>query len=172
MAMLDLVFGPAHIRKMSNIPKSRTALSAEKKRFIEDVAALLIAWAVPAIPARLYGYLLLVEEPVSLDVIAADLQISKSSASVAARLLEKYSLVRRHGERGSKRVFYGPSDNYAGPLKARSEMLGDMGQLLKGYAANAGPGPASKRLKEMSRFYLAMREAMDTAILSISGQRR
>jgi DNA-binding transcriptional regulator GbsR (MarR family) len=33
-----------------------------------------------------------------------DLEISKSSASVAARLLEQYTPARRHGERGSKRA--------------------------------------------------------------------
>ena len=54
-------------------------------RFIEDAARLLIPWGVPQTAARLYGYLLLCAEPVSLDRITADLEISKSSASVAAR---------------------------------------------------------------------------------------
>jgi len=59
---------------------------------------------------RLYGYLLLSAEPVSLDRITSDLEISKSSASVAARLLEQYTLARRHGERGSKRALYEVSE--------------------------------------------------------------
>jgi DNA-binding transcriptional regulator GbsR (MarR family) len=52
-------------------------------------------------PLRL---LLLGAEPTSLNRIMTDLEISKSSASVAARLLEQYTPARRHGERGSKRA--------------------------------------------------------------------
>jgi DNA-binding transcriptional regulator GbsR (MarR family) len=69
----------------------------------------LVSWCLGGVPqaaARLYGYLLLFSEPVSLDRMTVDLGISKSSASVAARPLEKYRLALRHGERGSKRMRY------------------------------------------------------------------
>ena len=81
-----------------------------ERRFIEDVARLLTPWGVPPVAARLYGYLLLSPRPVSLGQITADLEISKSSASVAARLLESYTLARRHGEAGTKRALYAVAD--------------------------------------------------------------
>jgi predicted transcriptional regulator len=95
-------------------------------------ARLMVPWGVPQAVARLYGYLLLGAEPVSLDRIAADLEVSKSSASVAARLLEKYTLVRRHGERGSKRVLYDASDNYEGMLSGQNRLLEASAELLSG----------------------------------------
>ena len=98
---------------------SNKHLTGAERRFIEDAARLLVPWGVPQTAARLYGYLLLSAGPVSLDRITNDLEISKSSASVAARLLEQYTLTRRHGERGSKRALYAVSDNYEGMLTDR-----------------------------------------------------
>ncbi len=44
------------------------------------------------------------------------LETSKSSASVAARLLQMYTLACRHGERDGRRALYAVSDNYEGML--------------------------------------------------------
>ena len=143
---------------------SKPSVSPEQGRFIDDVASLLVPWGMPQTMGRIYGYLLLSTIPLGLDRIAADLEISKSSASVAARLLEKHTLVRRHGERGSKRVLYSVSDNFAGLFSERGVMLGALGALLQGRAAVVASGAAATRLQAMSRFYLAMREAMEAAI--------
>jgi hypothetical protein len=143
---------------------SKGPVSAEQLRFIDDVAALLVPWGMPQTAARLYGYLLLSMAPISLDRISVELEISKSSASVAARLLEKHALVRRHGERGSKRVLYSVSDSYAGLLSEQSSLIGEVGVLLQSRAAAVSSGATATRLKAMSRFYLSMREAMETAI--------
>ncbi len=83
---------------------SNKDLTETERRFIEDVTRLMVPWGVPQTAARLYGYLLLSAEPVSLDRITSDLEISKSSASVAARLLEQYTLARRHGEPPPRRA--------------------------------------------------------------------
>lgn len=143
---------------------SKRSVSPEQGRFIDDVASLLVPWGMPQTMGRIYGYLLLSTIPLGLDRIAADLEISRSSASVAARLLEKHTLVRRHGERGSKRVLYTVSDNFAGLFSERGVMLGALGALLQGRAAVVASGAAATRLQVMSRFYLAMREAMEAAI--------
>jgi len=135
-----------------------------KQRFIEDAARLLIPWGVPQTAARLYGYLLLCAEPVSLDRITADLEISKSSASVAARLLEAYRLAQRHGERGSKRALYAVSDNYEGMLTEQNRLLDALADLLKNSTDAVASGAARDRLDEMAAFYLAIRQAMETAL--------
>jgi DNA-binding transcriptional regulator GbsR (MarR family) len=144
---------------MSNKP-----VTAAARRFIEDVARLLVPWGVPQTAARLYGYLLLSAEPVSLDRITTDLEISKSSASVAARLLEQYTLARRYGERGSKRALYGVSDNYEGMLTEQNRLLDSLASLLRTGASTAAPKKTRERLEEMAEFYLAIRKAMQTAL--------
>ena len=131
---------------------------------MEDVARLLAPWGVPQAAARLYGYLLLSAEPVSLDRITADLEMSKSSASVAARLLERYTLARRHGERGSKRALYEVSDNYEGMLAEQDRLLQALAELLRSGAGALASGTTCERLKEMAEFYQLMREAMESAL--------
>jgi DNA-binding transcriptional regulator GbsR (MarR family) len=91
-----------------------------EQRFVEDVARLLTPWGVPPVAARLYGYLLLCPHPVSLDQITEDLGISKSSASVAARLLESYTLARRHSEPGTKRALYAVADDYEAMIQQQN----------------------------------------------------
>ena len=136
----------------------------DERRFVEDVARLLIPWGVPPVAARLYGYLLLCPRPVSLDQITEDIEISKSSASVAARLLESYTLARRHSEPGTKRALYAVADNYEAMIRQQNQLLDALaGQL------NAGSGiVASKevnaRLGEMAEFYRVMRGAMEDAM--------
>jgi DNA-binding transcriptional regulator GbsR (MarR family) len=135
-----------------------------ERRFIEDVARLMVPWGVPQTAARLYGYLLLSAEPVSLDRITVDLEMSKSSASVAARLLEKYTLARRHGERGSKRALYEVSDNYEQMLTEQNRLLQALANQLKGGANIAASGTVRNRLKEMVEFYLVTRQTMESAL--------
>jgi DNA-binding transcriptional regulator GbsR (MarR family) len=143
---------------------SNQRLGSAERRFIEDVARLLMPWGVPQTAARLYGYLLLSAEPVSLDRITNDLEISKSSASVAARLLEQYTLARRHGERGSKRALYGVSENYEGMLTEQNRLLDALAALLRTGATTAASETTRDRLEEMAVFYLAIREAMESAL--------
>jgi DNA-binding transcriptional regulator GbsR (MarR family) len=145
---------------------SNKSLNATENHFIEDAARLLVPWGVPQTAARLYGYLLLRAEPVSLDRITSDLEISKSSASVAARLLEQYMLARRHGERGSKRALYGVSDNYEGMLTEQNRLLDALAALFRTGATGVASETTRDRLEEMAEFYLTIRQAMETALQS------
>jgi DNA-binding transcriptional regulator GbsR (MarR family) len=103
-------------------------------------------------------------EPVSLDRIAADLEVSKSGASVAARLLEKYGLALRHGERGSKRVMYEVSQNYDGMLIEQTRLLDGTAELLKSGASTMASGKVKSRLEEMAEFYLTIRQSMEAPL--------
>jgi DNA-binding transcriptional regulator GbsR (MarR family) len=139
-------------------------LIESERRFIDEVARLMVPWGVPQTAARLYGYLLLSAEPVSLDRITVDLEVSKSSASVAARLLEKYTLARRQGERGSKRALYEVSDNYEQMLTEQNRLLQALADQLKTGASIAASGTVRNRLKEMVEFYLVTRQTMESAL--------
>ncbi len=143
---------------------SKETLSPGQLDFIDNVASLLVPWDMPQTAARIYGYTMLCREPASLSRIATDLHLSKSSASVAARLLEKHGLVRRHGERGSKRVLYGFSDDYAGLLAEKCRFLGSMGAVLEEGAATVATGEITGRLQDLSRFYQAMEKVLNNAL--------
>jgi DNA-binding transcriptional regulator GbsR (MarR family) len=156
-----------------NVPnKSNKGLTERDRRFIEDVARLLVPWGVPQTAARLYGYLLLSAEPVSLDRMTTDLEISKSSASVAARLLEQYTLARRHGERGSKRALYEVSDNYEGMLTQQNRLLDALADLLRAGAGATASATTRDRLDQMAEFYVVTRQAMEAALRSWRERRR
>jgi len=52
------------------------------------------------------GYLLLQEEPTSLDELAENLRVSKASVSTNARALELHGIVERHSVPGDRRDYY------------------------------------------------------------------
>jgi predicted transcriptional regulator len=144
---------------MSNKPSGK-----DERRFVEDVARLLLPWGVPPAAARLYGYLLLCPRPVSLDQITDDLGISKSSASVAARLLESYTLARRHREPGTKRALYAVADDYEAMIQQQNRLLEALAAQLNAGAGIVTSRAVSARLEEMADFYRVMRGAMEEAM--------
>jgi predicted transcriptional regulator len=143
---------------------SKESFTSQQSSFVDEVAALLVPWGMSQVTARIYGYLLLRDEPVSLDQIAEDLEVSKSSASVSARILEQYLLAKRQGVRGSKRVLYSASDNYSGLFSEQSFLLGQMGTLLEQGKANIESRQTLARLEAMSKLYMGMQEAINAAI--------
>jgi HTH-type transcriptional regulator, osmoprotectant uptake regulator len=154
---------------MPNIPDS---LAREEQRFVEDVARLLTPWGVPPVAARLYGYLLLCPRPVSLDQITKHLGISKSSASVAARLLESYTLSRRHHEPGTKRALYAVADDYEAMIRQQNQLLDALTGQLNAGAGIVASKEVNARLAEMAEFYRVMRGAMENAIRGWKRRRR
>ncbi len=142
-----------------------------RDRFIRGMAQLLVPLGVPPTAARLYGYLLLCEEPVSLDRMVADLEISKSTASVAAHLLEMYTLVRRSGQRGTRRVLFEASDDYTGMMNAQKRSLEQLAALIKQGAQSSSSKKTRERLRTMAEFYLVNRNALESAQREWSAQK-
>jgi hypothetical protein len=146
------------------MPNMSNKLDKAGWRFVEDVARLLTPWGVPPAAARLYGYLLLCPRPVSLDQITEDLEISKSSASVAARLLESYTLARRHSEPGTKRALYAVADDYEAMIRQQNRLLDALAGQLDAGTGIAASKAVNARLVEMADFYRVMRGAMEDAM--------
>lgn len=147
---------------MQNIKDTRER--ATRQHFVEDLARLLAPWGLPQTAARLYGHLLLAEEPLSLDCIAADLEISKSTACVAARMLEMSRLARRHGQRGTKRVLFEAADDFEQILNEQIRLTRALAKLLTSGARDAQSGPVRNRLKVMAEFNLTAIEGQETAL--------
>jgi len=137
---------------------------------MDEIAALMAPWGWPRNVGRMYGYLLLAPEPVTLDRMAADLRIAKSNASVAARMLEQFGNARRQSEPGSKRIYYSAPDVLAGPFASKTELFDRIVRLL---AVNQGIGRTAEvdvRLEDMARFYRDMREAVQGVLDKYSSQ--
>lgn len=134
-----------------------------RDRFVQGMAQLLVPLGVPQTAARLYGYLLLSENPVSLDRMVADLEISKSTASVAAHLLEMYTLIRRSGQRGTRRVLFEASEDYTGMMNAQMRSLEQLAALINEGAQGSASKKTRERLRTMAEFYLVNRNAMESA---------
>lgn len=154
---------------MPNITNKR--FREGRERFIGGMARLLVPLGVPQTAARLYGYLLLCAGAVSLDRIVADLEISKSTASVAGRTLEMYTLVRRSGQRGTRRVLFEVSDDYSGMIQAQTRMLEQLAALIEEGARGSASKKTRERLKTMAEFYRVNRDAMETVQREWAGRR-
>jgi DNA-binding transcriptional regulator GbsR (MarR family) len=144
--------------------KNNRNLTPEQSQFIEALAAILVAWGQPNAAARLYGYLLLRNDPASLDDIARDLEISRTNAFGAAKELEKQRNVRRLGERGSKRVFFVLTDDPAAPLRNQVALLGMMEVLISTHKDKVATGNAATRMAKLATFHHRLRVAMEQAI--------
>ncbi len=126
------------------------------REFIDELASLLGPWGVPATAGRLYAYLMLREEAVSLDEIASDLDMSKAGAWNAARFLENSGNIRRFSERGSKRVFFKRSNDMAPCQFDQMKAMGAVGRLLRSSASSVATGEAQGRLERMGDFCIGM----------------
>lgn len=139
----------------------RAGLTPTQRQFIDELAVLLVPWGMPITAARLYGYLQLKEEPVSLDEIVADLEVSKSHICTAARMLESHGNVRRLGERGSKRVLYVAGAHPGTPLIKQVTLLSQMSGLIARRKDAVASGKAADRLGRLSEFHADLSRAME-----------
>ncbi|MDE2405565.1 MAG: transcriptional regulator [Sphingomonadales bacterium] len=149
---------------------SNRAITVEQRRFIADMAALLAPWGMQPATASLYAFLLIRDEPVTLDTIAAALGMARSTASVAARALEQFGLARRHGEPGTKRVRYGASETYSGFLTAQAGLLADIGRLAENRAGAVASGETLRRLRYLGAFHRKMAATITGRIAELADE--
>lgn len=145
-------------------------VSAEQRRFIDEMSVLLSPWGMLPSTASLYAYLLLCDQPVTLDTIAGALGIARSSASVAARALEQFGLARRHGEPGTRRVRYSASDSYSGFLASQARLLDDIGRLAESRARSVTSGETLRRLRYLAAFHRKMAATITGRIAELSDE--
>lgn len=144
-------------------------LSSGDEAFLDAMAMLMAPWGWPRPVGRIYAYLLLREEPATLDEIAADLGMSKSNASVAARTLEHCGNARRQGEAGSRRIYYSVPADFSGPFVAKAELLDRQVRMFAGQRERDLPEAVTERFGRMSEFYTRMREAIEGVIADQAG---
>lgn len=145
---------------------SSNRLTPQQVRFINNLAELLGTWSLSTNAARLYGYLQIMNEPVSLDDIARDLEISRSHAHTAARMLEEHGNARGMATRGSKRIMYVCGDDPGTPLQRQIAALGAMSKLIATASRQVATGEAVERLHRLSDFHARLQNAMQSVTVA------
>ena len=74
--------------------------------FIERMGLALESDGLPRIAGRIFGFLLVSEDPRSLDDLAKELRVSKASVSTNARMLEQRAVLERISRPGDRRDYY------------------------------------------------------------------
>lgn len=123
------------------------------EEFVEKMGRHIEADGGARIGGRLFGFLLLQEEPRSLDELARELRVSKASVSTNARLLEQWGLAERVSKPGDRRDFYIAAPDQSRMLQLRLQRLREMNDLIReGCETLADDRPvARKRLEQMRR---------------------
>ncbi len=151
---------------------SRDIDTGARRRFIEDCGRFFAQWGLGPTLGRIWGYLLLSSEPASLDLIAGDLGISKSSASVTTRQLEQFLLARRSGQPGSRRALY-----EANPLSRHffDQILGTYRELTRILETGVAVSPDDRvrsRIEEAVGFFQSWIQEFEGLVRRLEGTRR
>lgn len=133
---------------------------------VERMGRHFEAEGVPRIGGRLYGHLLLQSDPKSLDDLAEELRVSKTSVSTNARLLESTRLVERVTIPGDRRDYYQAAPDQTQTLEFRLEHLRGLVLLLQDArrAALADDHVVQRRLAGMERFTGEAVEALEVLL--------
>jgi DNA-binding transcriptional regulator GbsR (MarR family) len=81
-------------------------LTETVQHFVEAWGTMGSLWGINRSVARVHALLMANEEPLSLDEIADQLQISKGNASMSLRELRNFGVVRQVEVPGDRRDFY------------------------------------------------------------------
>jgi DNA-binding transcriptional regulator GbsR (MarR family) len=135
--------------------------------FIEKFCMVAEQDGFPRIAGRLMGFLLLKQGPYTLDELADELQISKTSASTNARLLEQYGVIERVTRTGDRRDFYQLSDDHWEKMfdiaMKRMQRFHDvLDKTIESLPATEEYG--RRRLVEAQRFHAFILEHLDERI--------
>jgi DNA-binding transcriptional regulator GbsR (MarR family) len=135
--------------------------------FIEKFCMVAEQDGFPRIAGRIMGFLLVNEGPYTLDELADDLQISKTSASTNARLLEQHGIIEKVVKSGDRRDFYRLADNhwermFDVAMKRMQKFHDVLDKTIESLPATEQYG--RRRLLEAQRFHAFILENFETRI--------
>ena len=145
---------------MSNFSILERRMDVSVQQFVERMALLCEKEGMPRIGGRIFGYLLVTDEPFSLDELAERLQASKASVSTNARMLEQFGMVKRVSQMGDRRDFYRVEDDpWEKMLRVAQGRWRDMTQVFAEAAQRLPHPDGRRRMEEAERFHdLLIRE--------------
>ncbi len=134
-----------------------------KQEFIQDYGLGYQSFGLPKLMGQVVGLLLYHGDPLSLDDITNELQVSKGPVSQIMRRLREHNLVRRVWVPGSRRDFYEAEPDIFGQAFANHAKLQSQNLFLaRKYTTLIQEGKSglpesfAARMAEMDRFYTLM----------------
>jgi len=135
-----------------------------RDQLIEDFGLFWERYGLPRILGRMYGLLLLSDEPhLSLEQIADELRISKASASTIARQLQAMTMISKSTVPGDRRDYYRVAEDTH--VKSTQESLRGalaLARYVERAARLESLSPQTRRrLRRMEHFYEALAEVIE-----------
>ena len=110
--------------------------------FIERMGLTAESDGLSRIAGRLFGALLLADEPRSLDALAEQLEVSKASVSTEARRLVERGVAQRIGKTGDRRDYYVLTpDFFAQIVRFRLNRWSGLHRLIRDMEAQSAGEP-------------------------------
>ncbi|UCG87148.1 MAG: hypothetical protein JSW71_00965 [Gemmatimonadota bacterium] len=131
-------------------------LNPKTQDFVERVGLALENLGTTRTLGRLFGLLLVADQPMSLDELARLLQVSKASVSTNARVCVQIGLAQQVGIPGDRRDYYEISPgSFEQAVAARLSAIRELVGLAEAgiSAVDEDNRVATARLEEMRDFY-------------------
>lgn len=110
--------------------------------FIERMGLTAESDGLSRIAGRLFGALLLADEPLSLDDLAQRLDVSKASVSTEARRLLQRGVAERIGKTGDRRDYYALTPDFFGQIvRFRLNRWSALHRLIREMEADSAGAP-------------------------------
>jgi len=140
-------------RKSSRRATVRTPrLDGAVADFVDRMGFIMETDGHSRIAGRMVGLLLLTEGDISLDDLAARLEVSKPSVSINARLLEDKGVLERAGHMGDRRDYYRIADDLvANMMEMRLAKLQRLSDAVVS-AKSAAPFSSTSVLSRLNDF--------------------
>ncbi|OQX95998.1 hypothetical protein B6I21_02525 [candidate division KSB1 bacterium 4572_119] len=143
-----------------------------KQEFIQDFGEAYQLFGLPKLMGRIVGLMLYVKEPVSLDEITNQLNVSKGPVSQIIRRLRDHNLIKRIWVPGDRKDYYQPEAeifgnafrNHVGLMKRNLELAQKYQKELKTNSSTEN-AEFKERIGEMYQFYKLMLEYFDKFLL-------
>ena len=142
-------------------------LNEETRKFIEKMGLMFEHAGSTRTPGRLMALLLVTDNPLSLDEMAAHLQMSKASLSTNARLAVQIGMAQRVSRPGDRKDYYEMTPGSFEKMVVHRVQTIDVfiGLANEGLrAVGADNRVAVARLEKMKDFYQFFLEEMDGAL--------
>ena len=141
--------------KNTNLPDTNhgsVTLDPALSSFIENISRYFESYGIPRIGGRIMGLLMITQEPLSAEEIAATLKVSRASISINLRFAQQIGLAQKVSFPGDRITYYiFPETGLEGTLAIEIQGLGVMKRLIgQGLAALPSEDPASDRMKGLA----------------------
>ena len=150
-------------------------LSPAMRQFIETVGLYFEQYEVSRIGGRIIGLLLVADAPLSLDDMAAALDVSRASVSTNVRMAVTYGLAELVTKPGDRRDYYRfRADAWDRGLVVNLEAVIALRRIAEQGLAAADPGDtaARERLDELEDFCDFCRDEMQAMLDRWRARRR